>query len=71
MPLALGSELILDFAVLDRREDASVNKLEGVPLGRTLRLEVPPEPTLCHGLERCDLGLDVTSGVVLVGVGPL
>jgi hypothetical protein len=70
MPLARCSELVVHSAVLDSREDTSVEELERVPLSRTLRLEVPPEPALCLGLERSDLGLDVTSGVVLVGGRP-
>jgi hypothetical protein len=70
MPLARCSELVVHSTILDGREDTSVDELERVPFSRTLRLEVPPEPALCLGLERSDLGLDVTSGLVLVGGGP-
>jgi hypothetical protein len=71
MPLADGTKFILNVPILDRRENISVDELKGVPLSRTLRLEVPPEPALCLGLKGRDLGLDVTSGVGPVRVGPL
>jgi hypothetical protein len=71
MRLAYGVELILNRTVVDRWEDTSIDELERVPLSRTLRLEVPPEPALCLALKGRDLGLDVTSGVVFVRGGPL
>ena len=71
MPLAYGTELVLNLPVPDRRKDVGLDELKGVPLSRTLRFEVPPEPALCLGLKGRDLGLDVTSGVGLVRVGPL
>lgn len=69
-PIALltnSAELILHLPIPDCREDTGVDESECVPLSRTFRLEVPPEPALRLALEGGDLGFDVTSAVVLVG----
>jgi hypothetical protein len=65
--LANSAEFVLHLPILDCWKDTSVDESKCVPLSRTLRLEVPPEPTLGLTLKGGDLSLDVTSAVVFVG----
>lgn len=69
--LTRGTELVLYLSVCDRRENTGIHEPESVPLGRSLGLEVPPDPTLGCGLIGADLGLNVAPGIVLEGCRPL
>jgi hypothetical protein len=53
------------------REDSGINETEGVPLGRCFRFEVPEDPADGVFLERLHLSLNVTTHIVLEGLGPL
>jgi hypothetical protein len=64
--LANSAKLVFHLPISDCRKDTSIDESKGVPLSRTLRLEVPPKPALSLALKGGDLGLDVTSGVVFV-----
>lgn len=68
--LAKSVVLVLHLAVLYRREDSGIDEPERIPLSRTLRLEVPPEPSLCLTFEGRNLAFNETRGVISVRLGP-
>lgn len=69
--LADRAKLVLDLPILDPGEDSSIHQPQCIPLGSTLCLKVPEKPTLCFGLESCNLRLDVLSRIVLESLRPL
>jgi hypothetical protein len=71
MILTYRAKLVVDLAVPDCWEHTRVNKAEGIPLGCSLCLEVPPEPPLRLRLVRRDLRFDIAPSVVLVRLRPL
>jgi hypothetical protein len=71
IPLAYPSKLVVDPAAGDRRENTGVNQAEGIPLGCTFSLKVPPKPPLRFLLECRNLGFNVASGIILVRLRPL
>lgn len=69
--LTRWTKLVVDLSIPDCGEDTSINEPKSIPFSRTLRLEVPPDPSLRRRLKCTDLRFNVAPGLVLVRRGPL